>query len=89
MTDIGIPPRSRQDWDVPTAQLTADVKALVARQRAEALERQIAEISAHAHAAVPEPSGALAEQWHQFLDIDPDLRGRDYTRTERTRGGAS
>ncbi|PJN00851.1 hypothetical protein CG740_23395 [Streptomyces sp. CB01201] len=53
------------------------------------VERQIAEISAHAHAAVPVPDGRLAEQWHQFLDIDPDLRGRDYTRTERTRGGAS
>ncbi|MDR3083420.1 MAG: hypothetical protein LBV60_21300 [Streptomyces sp.] len=33
MTDIGIPPRSPQDWDVPLARLEADVKALVARQR--------------------------------------------------------
>ncbi|WP_328313147.1 hypothetical protein OG432_24710 [Streptomyces sp. NBC_00442] len=75
--------------DVPLPRLAAEMKALVARQRAAALERQIAEISAHAHAAVPVPDGRLAEQWHQFLDIDPDLRGRDYTRTECTRGGAS
>ncbi|MCT9092930.1 hypothetical protein N4G70_29260 [Streptomyces sp. ASQP_92] len=71
------------------AEIKAQLARQLARQRAAALERQIAEISAHAHAAVPVPDGRLAEQWHQFLDIDPDLRCRDYTRTERTRGGAS
>jgi hypothetical protein len=43
------------------------------------LEQQIAEIRAHALAANPTPDGAHWDQWHAFLDIDPDLRGRDYT----------
>ncbi|MFD9567715.1 hypothetical protein [Streptomyces sp. NPDC059994] len=71
---IGLPPRSRSDWDVPLA----DVEA------------EIVQISARAHAAQPNPDGAHVECWHQFLDIDPDLRGRDYApKTERTHGGAS
>lgn len=43
------------------------------------IEQQIAEIRAHARAKNPDPDGAHWEQWHAFLDIDPDLRGRDYT----------
>lgn len=43
------------------------------------VELQIAEIRAHALAANPKPDGAHWDQWHAFLDIDPDLRGRDYT----------
>ncbi|MEV4423996.1 hypothetical protein AB0K23_01205 [Streptomyces sp. NPDC049602] len=43
------------------------------------LEQQIAEIRAHALAANPQPDGDHWDQWHAFLDIDPDLRGRDYT----------
>ena len=43
------------------------------------LEQQIAEIRAHALAANPTPDGAHWDQWHAYLDIDPDLRGRDYT----------
>ncbi|MFC8272322.1 hypothetical protein ACFUJR_07220 [Streptomyces sp. NPDC057271] len=46
---------------------------------AEELERQIAEIRANARKACPDADGAHWEQWHAFLDIDPDLRGRDYT----------
>ena len=46
------------------------------------LERQIAELRAHAmkHLAArgEHPTGLLIDQWHEFLDIDPDLRGRDY-----------
>lgn len=44
------------------------------------LEQQIAEIRAHALAKNPDPDGAHWDQWHAFLDIDPDLAGRDYTR---------
>jgi hypothetical protein len=47
------------------------------------LEQQIAEIRAHARAAHPDPDGAHWDQWHAFLDIDPDLAGRDYTRGTR------
>jgi hypothetical protein len=43
------------------------------------LEQQIAEIRAHARAANPNPDGAHWDEWHAYLDIDPDLRGRDYT----------
>lgn len=43
------------------------------------LEQQIAEIRAHARTACPDPDGAHWDQWHAFLDIDPDLAGRDYT----------
>lgn len=43
------------------------------------LEQQIAEIRAHARAANPDPDGAHWDQWHAYLDIDPDLRDRDYT----------
>ncbi|MFE9372311.1 hypothetical protein ACFYM2_21425 [Streptomyces sp. NPDC006711] len=89
MTDIGIPPRSPQDWDVPLPRLAADVKALALRQQAVALEQLAAETSANAHAAVPVPDGRLIECLHQFLDIDPDLRVRDYSNSFRTRGGAS
>ena len=48
-----------------------------------ALERQIAEIRAHALAKNPDPDGDHWDQWHAFLDIDPDLAGRDYTRGTR------
>lgn len=34
-----------------------------------------------------QPSPELAEQRHQFLDIDPDLKRDDYTRPARI-GGA-
>ncbi|MFE0650991.1 hypothetical protein ACFVZH_20620 [Streptomyces sp. NPDC059534] len=43
------------------------------------LEQQIADIRAHALAANPQPDGDHWDQWHAFLDIDDDLRGRDYT----------
>ena len=50
------------------------------------LERQLAELRAHAVKHLADrgqaPSGAHWDQWHEFLDIDPDLRGRDYTRQE-------
>ncbi|TXS14018.1 hypothetical protein EAO70_20770 [Streptomyces sp. adm13(2018)] len=44
------------------------------------LEQQIAEIRAHFLAANPQPDGDHWDQCHAFLDIDPDLRGRDYGR---------
>ena len=47
------------------------------------LEQQIAEIRANARRACPDPDGAHLEDWHAFLDIDPDLAGRDYTRGTR------
>lgn len=43
------------------------------------LEQQIAEIRANARAACPNPDGLHLADWHAFLDIDPDLAGRDYT----------
>ena len=50
------------------------------------LERQLAELRAHAVKHLADrgqtPTGAHWDQWHEFLDIDPDLRGRDYTRQE-------
>lgn len=66
-------PRTIADLDVPLA----------------VLEEQIAELRAHAvqHLADrgQQPTPEHWQQWHDFLDIDPDLRGRNYTRT----GGAS
>lgn len=44
------------------------------------LEQQIAEIRANARKACPHPDGAHLADWHAFLDIDPDLAGRDYGR---------
>ncbi|HEY9354089.1 MAG TPA: hypothetical protein VIP28_12595, partial [Nocardioides sp.] len=44
------------------------------------LERQIAEIRARILAAHPDPDGDHWALIHEFLDIDPDLAGRDYTR---------
>lgn len=47
------------------------------------LEAQIAELRAHALQHLAErgqqPTAEHWQQWHDFLDIDPDLRGRDYT----------
>ena len=47
------------------------------------LEQQIAELRAHAEQHLAErgtpPSAMHLDQWHEFFDIDPDLRGRDYT----------
>lgn len=60
---IGTPPRPSGQFDVPLADL----------------EQQIATIREHAKAACPNPDGKHLDQWHEFLDIDPDLRGRDYT----------
>ncbi|TXS55223.1 hypothetical protein EAO77_02680 [Streptomyces sp. t39] len=54
---------------------------LVARQR-EQLEAELAELRAHAeqHLAArgEAPTAEHFADWHDFLDIDPDLRGRDY-----------
>jgi hypothetical protein len=91
MTTIGIPPRTPDEWDVPPARLAADMAALVDRQRqqhADEIEHQVDELRAHARRHLAErgttPSPQHWDQWHAFLDIDPDLRGRDYSRT----GGA-
>ncbi|HTE57051.1 MAG TPA: hypothetical protein VK698_39630 [Kofleriaceae bacterium] len=50
------------------------------------LEQQIAELRAHAEQHLAErgesPSSYLLVDWHDFLDIDPDLRGRNYTPPE-------
>jgi hypothetical protein len=47
------------------------------------LEQQISELRAHAVQHLAErgetPTAEHWVQWHEFLDIDPDLRGRDYT----------
>lgn len=72
--------------DVPLPVVAAEIAALADKQRAQrtaALEQQIAELRAHAvqHLAErgTEPTPEHWAQWHEFLDIDPDLRGRDYT----------
>jgi hypothetical protein len=53
------------------------------------LEQQLAELRAHAVQHLAErgqtPTPQHWDQWHEFLDIDPDLRGRTYTQP----GGAS
>lgn len=36
MTQIGIPPRSKDDWDVPLSHVEQQVRDLVVRQRAQA-----------------------------------------------------
>jgi hypothetical protein len=50
------------------------------------LEEQLAALRAHALAHLAErgeqPTGAHFDQWHEFLDIDPDLRGRNYAPLE-------
>lgn len=73
--------------DVTAAQVEAEADRLwaerdrrVADLNARKLEQQIAEIRANARKACPDADGAHWEQWHAFLDIDPDLRGRDYGR---------
>ena len=43
------------------------------------LEQQIAEIRANFLARRPDPDGSQWDEIHRFLDIDPDLAGRDYT----------
>ncbi|MFE9432911.1 hypothetical protein [Streptomyces sp. NPDC006640] len=51
------------------------------------LEQQLADVRSHAKEHLAErgeqPTGQLIDQWHEFLDIDPDLRGRDYTQIGR------
>lgn len=51
------------------------------------LEQQLADLRAHAEAHLAErgqtPSPEHWVQWHDFLDIDPDLRGRDYNPTPK------
>jgi hypothetical protein len=81
MTTIGFPPRTPEQWDVPPARLAADMASLVDRQR---LERELSELRAHARQRLAErgttPLPEHWDQWHEWLDIDPDLRGRDYGR---------
>ncbi|MEU4133598.1 hypothetical protein [Streptomyces wuyuanensis] len=59
------------------------VPAPAAGDEQPSIEQQIAELRAHAvqHLAErgTEPTPEHWAQWHEFLDIDPDLRGRDYT----------
>jgi hypothetical protein len=59
-------------------QRIADLDVPLAR-----LEQQLAELRSHAEQHLAErgtePTPEHWEQWHAFLDIDPDLRGRDYT----------
>lgn len=51
------------------------------------LEQQLAELRAHAVQHLAErgtaPTGQHWDQWHEFLDIDPDLRGRNYQQPGR------
>jgi hypothetical protein len=77
--------------DGPAIQLASDMATLLDRQRqqrADELEQQVAELRAHALQRLAErgetPSPEHWDDWHAYLDIDPDLRGRDYSRT----GGA-
>lgn len=95
MTDIGIPPRSKQDWDVPVARLEADVKALVARQRAhEVLEAALAKATGESDRIVyagdlfliahPEACSCAAD----YPDWSAAMDARIATE-QRTRGGAS
>ncbi|WP_327160483.1 hypothetical protein [Streptomyces zaomyceticus] len=78
-------PNPIERLDVPAEQVAAEADRLwaerdrrVAALHTRQLEQQIAEIRANARKACPKPDGAHLEDWHAFLDIDPDLRGRDY-----------
>ena len=69
MTTIGSPPRSPGDWDRPAAQVAADVKALVARQRVDLSVERRQWLLAHPQ---PADSGHQAEYRHLLHDADPD-----------------
>ncbi|MCP3820129.1 hypothetical protein NLX86_19110 [Streptomyces sp. A3M-1-3] len=63
--------------------------AVVEAQTAPDLEQQLAELRAHAEQHLAErgakPSPEHWVQWHEFFDIDPDLRNRDYGQPGGTR----
>ena len=70
MTAIGFPPRTPGDWDRPAAQVAADMKALVARQRkqhlaegAAAEARHLGDPTDHAweHLAVDHPEACSTD----------------------------
>jgi hypothetical protein len=93
MTEIGIPPRSPQDWDVPLARLEADVKALVARQRladgraAEARHQFVnGTESVFARLAADHPEACSTAS--TYPEWSAALAARIATE-QRTRGGAS
>jgi hypothetical protein len=71
MANPFIPELHKDDCDEPAC----------IRCEPEPLEQQIDAIRAHARAANPDPDGDHWDQWHAFLDIDPDLRGRNYGQT--------
>ncbi|TGB11596.1 hypothetical protein [Streptomyces sp. MZ04] len=57
------------------------------------LEGQLAELRAHAVQHLTErgtePSPEQWVQWHDFLDIDPDLRGRNYSQPAKPHPGGA
>lgn len=69
----------------PTSRRMSDVDVSAAD-----LEQQIAEVRAHAERHLAERGGTPTpqhlDQWHEWLDIDPDLRGRDYNQQPREAG---
>jgi hypothetical protein len=73
MTQIGIPPRSTDDWDVPGVRVASDMALLVARQHVQEHADRLAVILAHPETAiVPARRGHLAEYAHLMHDADPD-----------------
>lgn len=91
MTDIGIPPRSPQDWDVPlafvelAAQRLVDEQRMAAGRAAEA--HHLIDQADHAFELLavvhPEACSTAADypEWSALMDAR--------IATERTRGGAS
>lgn len=73
MTQIGIPPRTQADWDVPAVRVATDMELLVARQHIQEREARLAVILAHPETAIVRaPLGELDEYAHLMHDADPD-----------------
>lgn len=79
---IGLPPRSRDAWDVPASRLEADLKALVARQRA-------CQVLAEAAARTESPSDRLAYVHDAWLLTHPEACSTSADYPNWQPGGAS
>ncbi|GHB56053.1 hypothetical protein GCM10010331_49930 [Streptomyces xanthochromogenes] len=86
MTDIGIPPRSKQDWDVPLA----DVEQQLVRPKVDLSVDRLRWLLAH---PVKADTAHQLDYRHLLVDVCPDSTVPEIVvsliRTERTRGGAS
>ncbi|MEV5944493.1 hypothetical protein [Streptomyces sp. NPDC051994] len=90
MTDIGIPPRSKQDWDVPVADVEARCQVLRdAFKATHSPSDQIAYAGDLFLIAHPEACTTDASYPGWAKRLAELIAKSDSTRTERTRGGAS